>query len=226
MSTDLNSSGEQSGVRSDNSLEERAHTATVAGFRVARRTLVWTIVGIIVAALSGVFAFLQLVDDKPTQSVEGSANQVVQGGGAITNNYFREVDEFKGALPPNPGAAQIRKSAEQYAEVNPDGTGPWPFVVVADPNLGLKVRTTGTTDGVQVGTAAYNTSVWVECRKDTGFNPAPGDPNGAMWYRVKWPSEQSTSRFYNSSPGDRFDQWVYGGLIVPIGQNGKVPACL
>lgn len=114
------------------------------------------------------FTFLHGVGDKPSRSVDGIDNQVVQGDRTITKNYLGKVNEFKGALPPNPGAAQIRKSAEQYAEVNPDGAGPWPFVVVADPNLALKVRTSGTADDVQVGTAPYSTSVWVECRKDTG----------------------------------------------------------
>jgi hypothetical protein len=148
--------------------------------------------------------------------------------GVVIYNYLRpppSLEDFLGALPPNPNELEIRELARNYAEVDPPGSGPWPFVVIADPRLGMKVRTSGLPDGVQVGSAAANTSVWVTCKKDTGFNPQPGDPNGSVWYQVKWPNEQPTTTFFGSSPVDAYHKWVYGGLIVPIGQNGRVPTC-
>lgn len=205
--------------------ESAARKATIAGLGVSRKTMLWTAAGVLVAIGGLVFA-ISGIGDGNRSDIQGNENSVAQGeNSSITNNYYQAVQDFAGALPPNAGESQIREAAKKYANVTPQGVGPWPFVVIADPQLGMKVRTTGDVNGVQIGSAAHNAAVWADCRRDTGFNPQPGDPNGAVWYRIKWPSVRPSTEFLNSSPGDQYNGWAYGGLVVPIGQNGLLPMC-
>jgi hypothetical protein len=167
-----------------------------------------------------------LFQDGGTQATTHKGGTIVQGQGNVINQYGDEFREFIAGLPPNRDKAQdIREAAKKYARINPQSNGPWPFVVVADSSLGLKVRTSGLAQGVQVGSVAFKAPLWIECKRDTGFNPEPDNPNGSVWYQTKWPNDQPTTEYFNSSPADQFQQWVYGGLIVPVGHNGNVPVC-
>ena len=199
----------------DRVLQRKANRSTILGVGLSRRTLVWTIAAVGVA-LVGFLASVVVSKggNQQTTTIQGDNNTVIQN-----------LKDFQNSLPSDASPSLIREESRRYAQQRPEGSGPWPFVVVADPLLGLKIRTSGLIEGGQVGSATYKAPLWADCQQDTGFNPIPGDPNGSVWYRVRWPNNEPTTQFFNSAPGDRFSMWAYGGLIVPVGHNGQIPEC-
>ncbi len=179
----------------------------------------WWVVGGIVAGLSIVVVGAMVV----VRGADWGTTALPSVESRDLESKIRDIGNFRAALPRNPTERQLRDSGTRYAQVSPQGPAPWAFIVVADPSLGLKVRTSGLADGSQIGTAAFNAEVWAECRQDTGFNA--GEPSGSVWYRIRWPNETPTIEFFNSSPGDSGEGWVYGGLLVPAGHNGDIPDC-
>ncbi len=104
-------------------------------------------------------------------------------------------------------------------------TGPWPFIVYDDGGIGLKVRTTNTIDGVQIGGIPTKNTAWVICKETSDFNPDPERGVGALWYRVAWPTDTASTEYYISQPSDPHKGWAFAGYLDPVGHNGDVPTC-
>ena len=104
-------------------------------------------------------------------------------------------------------------------------TGPWPFIVYADDGIGLKVRTTNTVEGVQIGGLSTRNTAWVFCQEVSDFNPDPEREVGALWYQIAWPTEEPSTEYFTSQPSDPYTGWAFGGYLDPVGHNGDVPAC-
>lgn len=116
--------------------------------------------------------------------------------------------------------------AEQMATSDPPKTGPYPTVVLnTEDSRGLIIRNSPYLEGQQVGSANNRATVWVECRVDSGFDPAPDSDAGAIWYRVHWPSSELGMTFYNSSPGDPTEAYAYSGYLFTFGDDSQIPNC-
>ncbi|TCK26867.1 helix-turn-helix domain-containing protein [Pseudonocardia endophytica] len=104
--------------------------------------------------------------------------------------------------------------------------GVGPVVVTRAGPLGLIVRSSGTRDGEQIGSAAEGQTLWAECHAVTDFDPRPDTGKGPVWYRVRWPSSGPTKDFLGSTPDDAYVGWVYGGFAVPRApENTQIPHC-
>ncbi|GAB6902098.1 hypothetical protein [Kineosporia succinea] len=200
-------------------LDDKSHRLAVKGLRIDMSARRWAIAGVLVGAvalgpalLAGGEADSHSCSDT---SVSGDGNQVQ------LTCWTEQADDLARA----DSKQEILDRAGKFAGTAPTGPGPWPLVVVADATLGLKVRSSGYADGVQIGSAAFRSSVWATCRADTGFDPEPGDSTGALWYRITWPTTGPGTEFGNSSPSDPHQGWVYGGLVAPAGHDGNLPTC-
>jgi len=203
------------------------------GLEISRRSLSWTVGASLVAAVA-LGTALAPSDPSPAPTAPASSETRTNSGVSIegnnnTNNgnttYNSYVQQYLQEIPDAANEKAVREAAAKYATVSPSGAGPWPFVSIANRDLGLKVRSTPYMDGVQIGSIATGAPAWAICRLSTGFNPQPGDPNGDTWFKIKWPRNAQTKEFDNSSPSDEFYGWVYGGLIVPLGHSGGIPTC-
>jgi hypothetical protein len=205
--------------RGSSSLENEASRATIFGLRIARKSLIWTIVGVVVA-LVGLGAAWAAPGGSAGQ--DHSQHTTLNGNGGTVNNV--QGDQiFNEPSSSEPTPEQIRQNSERFRKVEPGPTGPWVFMVVAFPQLGAKVRSSGLASGYQIGSAAFNTAVWADCRLDTGF--VPDDTGKSVWFRVRWPSTAPSSAFMNTSAQDPSVGWIFGDLIVPAGHNGDIPVC-
>jgi hypothetical protein len=195
---------------------------------IAARTLGWTMAGVIVAAVIGaitIWLMSQQADPlapAPAQPQEsrGQGGTINGNGNVVTNTY----SEFQQQAPPGASIEQLQRAAEKYADVPPPSS-PAAFRVVNTGDMGLKVRTSGATDGVQIGSAAQDAVVWVNCRATTDFDPVLDDQTGASWFLIRWPSTVPGSSFRNSEPGGPAQGWIYAGYTLPAGHNGQVPSC-
>ncbi|MCZ2813715.1 hypothetical protein O2W15_19980 [Modestobacter sp. VKM Ac-2979] len=116
--------------------------------------------------------------------------------------------------------------AEQMAASEPPATGPYPTVVLnTEAGRGLIIRNSPYLEGQQVGSANNRATVWVDCRVDSGFNPAPDSDAGSIWYRVHWPSSELGMTFYNSSPGDPAEAYAYSGYLFTFGDESQIRDC-
>jgi hypothetical protein len=178
-----------------------------------RRTLGWTIAGVLVAAV-GVGVALHTGgpgNDGTVTTIRGDHNTVT--------NYQQFLDRIDRIHDP----AAVRAAARPYAGVRPTGTGPWPFVVTDVGDLGLQVRSSGRAQADQVGSAGDGGTLWVECVADTGFAPSGG--GDSLWARVRWPHRGHTTEYFNSAPAALYTAWAYADYLVPAGHNGAVPGC-
>lgn len=107
----------------------------------------------------------------------------------------------------------------------PAGPGPWQFAVLGTGDIGLKIRSNPEKDGFQVGSLGEKNIAWVDCQARSGFDPAGAGGPGPVWYRIRWPQNSPTNRFLNSQPDAPYEAWGYSQYLVPVGQNGAVPAC-
>jgi hypothetical protein len=105
-----------------------------------------------------------------------------------------------------PGAAideRLMADAAAFADVPPEGDGPWPFAVVNTLDQGLKVRTTNTRDGDQLGGLAPHHVAWAVCKTTSDFDPDHTTRSGPIWLQIKWDQHTPSSDFYKSRPGQR-----------------------
>ena len=182
-------------------------TAPRTGMSTEVRSLLWTAAGVVVAP-----------DHAPATQPINQNGTAATGGTVINNSGYLN---FQQQVPPGTSDADVRSAASAYANVAPPADGPAPFRVVDTQDLGLKVRTTPTTQGVQIGSAANATTLWVDCAATTDFDPVTTDGVGPRWLRVHWPA----TTFHNSDPESPDQGWVYAGLTVPAGHNGQVREC-
>lgn len=103
------------------------------------------------------------------------------------------------------------------------GPGPWPVVVEPVGPLGLIVRSTGTPDGVQIGSTVESATLWADCVVQTGFDPRPDTGAGGRWYRIHWPRTAPGKDFLTSTPDDPAAGWVYAGFVEEPSE--ELPAC-
>ena len=200
-------------------LGRRANKATIAGLPLTRKSVALTAAGLAVAAV-GVLVSVLVSDGGDVSQSSGTGPNV---NGDNNNLILQGPNEFLERVPAGSSAERYREEARKYAEVAPRSEGPWAFVVVADPALGLQVRSSADASGKQIGSAGFGATTWVSCKRDSGFDA--GESNGSVWYQTGWPNSEPTTKFFNSSPGDPQQGWVYNGLVVPAGHNGKVPDC-
>lgn len=185
------------------------------------QTLLWTAAGVVVAGVIGVITIALMVQSPAGAQVTGGGTAISGSTGVTVNNDFVT---FQQQAPSGSSPAEVRAAAQRYTDVAPPA-GPAPFRVVDAGEKGLKVRTTGTLEGTQVGSAADGAVLWASCRAVTDFDPVLTDDIGAEWLLVQWPTAVPGSEFRNSEPGSPERGWVYAGYTVPAGHNGRVPEC-
>jgi hypothetical protein len=186
-----------------------------------RRGNQWAILGAIAGVVAAVAAVLALT------SSSGSAPMQNQGSG----NTGCQVDGSNNVIicPGSAGSqdqeAQIRTDAARGGEQPPQGPGPWLYVTLGTRGIGLKVRTTNTATGTQVGGLAPGHLAYAVCKSDSGFDPEPGSGLGTTWLKIRWPADAAGGGFYESQPGLTTTAWAYGGYLVPVHHNGGIPMC-
>lgn len=119
---------------------------------------------------------------------------------------------------------QIQQRVQDFADVPPQGDGPWPFVVL-DSDIGLKVRSTNEVDAVQLGGLQERHTAWVDCQQTSSFDADPTTGAGPLWYRVRWAHQEPSVEYHESDPGAVHTAWAYAGYLVPWGHNGDIPEC-
>lgn len=197
-------------------------TGTRTGLSNEVRILLWTAAGVVVAALVALITSIS-ADAGPAPGSTGQTGTAQTGGTVINNN--NGFLNFQSQVPPGTPDADVRAAAATYATTPPPVGGPAPYRVVDTQELGLKVRTTPDVDGVQIGSAANATTLWVDCVAITRFDPVVTDNVDARWLRVRWPTTTPGTAFHNSDPGSPQRGWVYAGLTVPAGHDGKISTC-
>jgi len=209
-----------------NSDGHRDRRFRIAGFRVAKRAMQWTAAGVVVATAAIV---IPILFREPSPELPGGQSGT-QSGGNITgnnndNNVFKNYQIFQEGLSSDANAEQVRQRAKRFSNVKPVPPGPWPFSVVDVGDLGLKIRSSGTKGGQQIGSAAENTAVWADCVLLTDFTPPAENMVGPRWIRIRWPNNVPTRAYFNSEPSNPFEGWAYAGNLVPAGHNGEIPSC-
>lgn len=137
------------------------------------------------------------------------------------------------SAPPRVDPSADSKAASRgiFRNVPPVGSGPWPFVILNDnigsQNVGQYVLSAPNRHGHHIGLALHASTVWVECRLTSDFDPDPSSGNGPQWLRIRWSADPATTTNApgTSSPSDRHRGYVYAAYPAPDGSNGEVPAC-
>lgn len=193
----------------------------------SRRTLWWTAVGAVGTVLAIVVSVVLWVASAGTggriQDQDGQGNRQY---GDIVNNGNGDInvtDQFKQQVI-GKSPAEARALAQKYATVAPPANGPAPYTIVGAPR-GVFVRSSGAADGRHIGAVSDNVIVWADCQATTDFDPDPTDDTGALWLRIRWHTDETTDALANPEPSGPFPGWVYAGLTVPAGHNGKIPTC-
>ncbi|TQS42561.1 hypothetical protein [Cryptosporangium phraense] len=166
------------------------------------------------AAAWAVFVANDAEPDSPCSITVSGHNE-----GPINANCEEFTDEVSSGT-----LREARDAARKYADVPPPRSGPSPFLIAGAPH-GLKVRTSGTVDGVQIGAVINQSVVWGECQTRTDFDPDRTDNTGAAWLRIKWGTNQPNAQVGFSEPSGKYSGWVYMGFTVPAGHNGAVRSC-
>lgn len=195
---------------------------------LSRKTLVWTAGGA-VAAVVGVV----LVIVRPDPVAPGPSDESIRCGTVEVevngdNNDMGDIayDGFVDCVGRTPTRERLEEAAAEFAEVDPSGDAPWPFLVGVG-ELGLIVRTSGDMDGRQIGTAGNGATLWVDCRQRTDFTPLNAiEDVGPLWLRVRWPNNRpDVTDTFNSQPSDSYTGYVYEAYAFPAGHNGRIPDC-
>lgn len=186
-----------------------------------RPKVITAVIGGMVAVVVAVIGINWAINsNNTTVTIEGDACVMVDGEG-----NKQECTSEDNELSEDQTEA-IEESAEEGGD--PEGDGPWSFVVV----------NTGSAGGLYVrdGTAEYNNRVqefngtealvlegkpvWVVCSA-TGWNmdnTAEWDwtktDGGGQWFKVNYPSAADVGEY-----------WMYSAWLAPVGHNGNVPSC-
>lgn len=179
----------------------------------------WVKLGIVAGVIAAVAAVVGLSrsdssSSEVSQTGTGNVNCMVDGKGNSV--------ECKGKSPEQVHEQELIADAEEDRNSPPLGNGPWPFAVVRDQNIGLKVRTTNTAEGMQIGGLAHLHTAWAVCKQRSGFDP---EGLGDLWYKIKWDNQQRSTAFFESETGATDTGWVISSYLVPVNHNGNIPDC-
>jgi hypothetical protein len=197
-----------------------------SGAYVMTRSSIWARVGVVAGVVAAVVAIVAIFLTRSGQSnkakVGGSASncQVNGNSNTVTCDYQNKAQGAEGQTED-----LILAESQKSMSIPPRGNGPWPFIVVHDFGMGLKVRTTDTPEGVQIGGIPSHHTVWAVCQQNSGFDPAPETGNGPVWLKVKWANTSPGQNFFESEISAQSTGWAYKGYVVPLGHNGQIPAC-
>jgi hypothetical protein len=110
----------------------------------------WARVGVIAAVVAAIAALLALF---LYQSNHSNVTEAGDGGACAASGEgsFASCDQYLQEAPKSNEEIAISES-QKFSDVEPSGSGPWPFIVVRTRGIGLQVRTTNTADGEQIGT--------------------------------------------------------------------------
>lgn len=178
-----------------------------------------------IAGIAAVVAVLVAVAAWQWPRGEGQSGKI-DGAGQICQSKTGNVDCRQYPTEGIRSEEQAIESSRSHMNDPPPATGPWPFTVVNTGTQGLKVRSTNTVEGVQLGALPNLNTAWAECQTDSPFDPVPNDEGGAKWLRIKWDQQtQDDKNYYESQPDAKATGWIYRGLVVPLGHNGTIPQC-
>ncbi|GAB3985830.1 hypothetical protein V1634_29535 [Plantactinospora veratri] len=195
---------------------------------LSRKSLYWTAAGVIVA-FAGViapivFASCSSGERGGSQVQSGTGNQQAQHGGL---NAGRDIviqsDEFKRNVH-GQTREQALAAAEKYQSVDPDEGKPAPYLIIDAPRH-VWVRSSATATGYHIGAVFNEAIVWADCSGTSEFDPVLTDETGGSWLRIRWHTDQPNDHIASSQPSGRYAGWVYAGLTLPAGHNGRIPQC-
>ncbi len=170
-------------------------------------------------------ALIALVGSGCSKSGGGSENGCVvnANGNGTTVNCGGAPPVAIASDAPNADDAEVAKQIRRDSA--PMGSGPWAFSVLFDNKIGLFVRNNPEQSGYHLGYAAHGAILYVDCVKDSSFDPEPGQGFGPHWYRVHWPNSTKSEELYASNPSDPPQGWAWAFYMRPNGTNGNVPKC-
>jgi hypothetical protein len=162
-----------------------------------------------------------------------TAAEISKSGGQRCEQSGHDNTQDCDVTPPkvDPSADSRAAAKTIFRDVPPVGRGPWPFAVLNDnvgsQNVGQYVLSAPNRRGHHVGLALHASTLWVECRLVTDFDPDPSSGNGPEWLRIHWSRNPATTTNAagTSSPSGPFRGFVYAAYPAPDGSNGKVPTC-
>lgn len=191
---------------------------------LSSRALRWTAAGVVVAAIgTAATIYFSSREAEPSNAQTQSGSGIQQGGTGnviVGGDYIQQFkDEVHGR-----SREEAEKVADRFADVLPKAGEPAPFLVVDSPRH-VWVRSSGTQDGYHVGAVYNESTVWADCTATTGFDPIQTDGFGAVWLRIRWHTDQPNDDIKSSQPSGSHRAWIYQGLTLPVGHNGKVPQC-
>jgi hypothetical protein len=177
----------------------------------------WVQVGVaagVIAAAAGVYGVTVA-----RQGDGGTRAEQTTDYGCNVNGQDNTVTCGAGVADPEP---RILAQAAANRDVPPRGDGPWPFAVVHDGGIGLKVRTTNVEQAIHIGGMAHAHTAWVMCKEQSGFDP---EGFGDLWYKVKWDNQTGSTAFFESDIAAHGSGWAHSYYLAPINFNGAVPYC-
>lgn len=225
-------------------LTKPANIATILSYKVNRRILVITAVGVAVTIIA-LFVSCSGSGGGDTTTVSGDGNNIDDNSGARNEASSGACAQFGDN---NTCLVQLQEDVEKTSEETatdeqfkialakkstdePVEPGPWPYVVVDTVekglDLGLWARSTNDVKGDHVGIALNHNIVWADCVAASSYSPVEGTPNdvGPKWLRVRWPNDQLSERLMHSNPSNDKRAWMYLGYTVPMYHNGNILAC-
>jgi hypothetical protein len=220
--------------KNQNPLEHRAWWATIKMLPLARWTIFITGLGTIIGLIFGVMSACGTDEPKTsTPSQTGVGNVNCNGDSAcgdIELNISQAQEAVQAAADAAGDDAEFREnlSGTPGSDEPPQGSGPYPFVVIDTEDLGLFARTTNVMNGVRVGNAGNRTLIWVDCATRNGFTPSGVDTEnniGPQWVQVRWKHQEGGQFRGLSEPNETQTAWMYRGLMEPVGHNGDIPRC-
>lgn len=202
-----------------------------------RRRRVGISISLVIAALTlivGIIALAKPTDPTSVQSVHVGGNNVNVSGNSnsvgVSNVQVSVGSDgcvaVNGSQCYSPTTESDRLRAEVKkapgANLDPTGSGPWLFIVFGTGTLGLYVRDGYTKDARRLPgdpTVGEGRPVYVDCYVngwDSGQIATDPDPSmrSDRWYRVRYPDIPDVGSY-----------WMSSGYLLPVGQNGNVPAC-
>jgi hypothetical protein len=192
---------------------------------LSRKSLYWTAAGVVVAVASLIVTIMLANGSSAgdTQTQSGTNNQQVGNGSIAIGGNF-SIQQFAQQVRAAPSREEAERIADKYKNVFPKLGQPAAFIVVDAPRH-VWVRSSGTVGGYHIGAVYNGAIVWADCSAATEFDPMATDDLGAVWLRIRWHTNKSNDHPAASQPSDQYEGWVYAGLTLPAGHNGKVSDC-
>lgn len=179
----------------------------------------WTRVGVVAGVVAAVAAVAALGVARSSSSAKSNSGNECSGDRESIVTCYQEAAKPASMLHED----EVIADAARHRDDPPVGQGPWPFVVVRDLDKGLKVRTSNTVDGIQIGALAHLNTAWAFCQAHSGFDP---ERNGDVWFQIGWNHQQPDSTdYFESEPGATGRGWVHSYYLAPVNHNGAIPPC-